>query len=328
MPNRSEGNIDSVEVRYRRPMTITVSSLVQMARHCPNLEFLCLGSALMPDTMYLETGDYRSTLQPGSRVGLTYVAMTAADGAKALGDYCPKLHKLLMAGCEWVTVDEVRAFLTHCRRLQTLDLRHCGKLDSRLGRLFMVKNGSGGNAAAGYENEAKDNDLPSTIAIPSIMGFSCAHHGIHPASSTAGSESASMTAVATESPPSPLDMLLMSTTLSNTCSNEDPVQDGAMFNFVNKVCQGRLRKSPAEALLHSLQVYRQQQERRQQLQQQHQQQHQQQQVYNEEYGYGLHGILHQSHASDPSGLQDYGLDAPGLDLEGEASESRLFLALP
>ncbi|KAF9167911.1 hypothetical protein BGX21_002467 [Mortierella sp. AD011] len=137
-PATSEHKTETKEIRYKKSITVTVSSIIQMARHCPKLVTLCLGSSMIPDTLYLETGDYLSTLQPGPRSGLTYVPVTTADGAKALGEYCPRLQKLWLAGCDWVTAAEVRNFTMHCKQLQTLDLRHCSKLDGRLAQLFVV----------------------------------------------------------------------------------------------------------------------------------------------------------------------------------------------
>ncbi|KAF9947151.1 hypothetical protein BGZ70_002852 [Mortierella alpina] len=136
--------VETSDPRYKKPITITVSSLIQMAQYCPKLKLLCLGSTILtPDTLFLETGDYQSTLQPGPRAGLTFVPVAVADVAKALGQYCPHLRQLWLSGCEWVTLDELRVFLTHCLRLEVLDLRHCGKLDGRLSQLFVIKNSGG-----------------------------------------------------------------------------------------------------------------------------------------------------------------------------------------
>src|SRR5690606_3154372 len=47
-----------IETQYRKPISTTVSSLIQMAKYCPNLQSLCLGSTqLIQDTQILETGD-------------------------------------------------------------------------------------------------------------------------------------------------------------------------------------------------------------------------------------------------------------------------------
>ncbi|CAO3563131.1 unnamed protein product [Mortierella alpina] len=144
---------ETSDPRYKKPITITVSSLIQMAQYCPKLKLLCLGSTILtPDTLFLETGDYQSTLQPGPRAGLTFVPVAVADVAKALGQYCPHLRQLWLSGCEWVTLDELRVFLSHCLRLEVLDLRHCGKLDGRLSQLFVIKN-TGGAAPEGRDIE-------------------------------------------------------------------------------------------------------------------------------------------------------------------------------
>ncbi|KAF9276150.1 hypothetical protein BGZ68_010241 [Mortierella alpina] len=149
---------ETSDSRYKKPITITVSSLIQMAQYCSKLELLCLGSTILtPDTLFLETGDYQSTLQPGPRAGLTFVPVAVADVAKALGQYCPHLRKLWLPGCEWVTVDELRVFLTHCLQLEVLDLRHCGKLDGRLSQLFVLKN-TGGVPQGGRNTEHSEGD--------------------------------------------------------------------------------------------------------------------------------------------------------------------------
>ncbi|KAF9096614.1 hypothetical protein BGX27_001103 [Mortierella sp. AM989] len=157
VPATTEKKTETKEIRYKKSITITVSSIIQMARHCPNLVSLCLGSSLTPDTLYLETGDYQSTLQPGPRSGLTYVPVTIADGAKALGEYCPKLQKLWLAGCDWVTAVEVQNFSMCCRQLQTLDLRHCSKLDGRLAQLFIVEDEPGETVGASGDYRADDD---------------------------------------------------------------------------------------------------------------------------------------------------------------------------
>ncbi|KAF9570999.1 hypothetical protein EC968_001084, partial [Mortierella alpina] len=142
---------ETSDSRYKKPITITVSSLIQMAQYCSKLELLCLGSTILtPDTLFLETGDYQSTLQPGPRAGLTFVPVAIADVAKALGKYCPHLRKLWLPGCEWLTLDELRVFLTHCLWLEVLDLRHCGKLDGRLSQLFEL------NKTGGAPQEARN----------------------------------------------------------------------------------------------------------------------------------------------------------------------------
>ncbi|KAF9915569.1 hypothetical protein BX616_005857 [Lobosporangium transversale] len=259
--SKSEGKSESVEVRYKKPITITASSLIQMARHCPNLEFLCLGSALMPDTLYLETGDYQSTLQPGPRTGLTYVNVTAMDGAKALGEYCPKLSKLLLAGCEWVTLDEVRYFAMFCRQLQTLDLRHCGKLDGRLGQLFVVENNheanADSNAESGSFKTAPSVTSNTFLGVPSVSS-SPSSANTRPSLLSSRSMRLSDEAIArvlsspitfpdlaavkesntvTDSPPV---MNLLSIKTTSDSNSFRRVQDGAMFDLVNAASHGRL----------------------------------------------------------------------------------------
>ncbi|KAF9909270.1 hypothetical protein EC991_008907 [Linnemannia zychae] len=146
--------IDKDSHATRRPLTITVSSLIQMARHCPNLEWLCMASAaLADDTLYLETGDYMSTLQPGPRTGLTNVQVTVMDGIEALGKYCPNLGRVWLVGCDWVTHREVLALTKSCGRLQMLDARNCPRLEGRFSRLYVVLES---HEADGEEKAATD----------------------------------------------------------------------------------------------------------------------------------------------------------------------------
>lgn len=149
----------------RKPMMITVSSLIQMARHCPNLEWLCLAStALADDTLYLETGDYMSTLQPGPRTGLTNVQVTVMEGIGALGQSCPNLGRVWLVGCDWVTHREVLALTTSCRRLQMMDVRHCARLEGRLSRLYMIIEGQDiNNDEPLHRAEDTDADVGSNV---------------------------------------------------------------------------------------------------------------------------------------------------------------------
>ncbi|KAF8930139.1 hypothetical protein BGZ47_000733, partial [Haplosporangium gracile] len=150
----------------RKPMTITVSSLIQMARHCPNLQWLCLAStALADDTLYLETGDYMSTLQPGPRTGLTNVQVTVMEGIGALGQSCPNLGRVWLVGCDWVTHREVLALTTSCRRLQMMDVRHCARLEGRLSRLYMIMEGedNGDDDETLYLAEDTDTDVGNNV---------------------------------------------------------------------------------------------------------------------------------------------------------------------
>ncbi|KAG0212745.1 hypothetical protein BGX33_003386 [Mortierella sp. NVP41] len=141
---RPSTDSDKETIPTRKPMTITVSSLIRMARHVPNLEQLCLAStALINDTLYLETGDYMSTLQPGPRAGLTDVKVTSMEALKALGEYCPKLGRLWLDACDWVTLTEVQAVGRCCRRLQMLDVRNCTRVGGRYGRLYLIVEGEG-----------------------------------------------------------------------------------------------------------------------------------------------------------------------------------------
>ncbi|KAF9538662.1 hypothetical protein EC957_006367 [Mortierella hygrophila] len=144
--NRGKVVVEKDASSTRKPMMITVSSLIQMARHCPNLEWLCLAStALADDTLYLETGDYMSTLQPGPRTGLTNVQVTVMEGIGALGQSCLNLRRVWLVGCDWVTHREVLALTASCRRLQMMDVRHCARLEGRLSRLYTIMEGQDNN---------------------------------------------------------------------------------------------------------------------------------------------------------------------------------------
>ncbi|KAK3842747.1 MAG: hypothetical protein J3R72DRAFT_523382 [Linnemannia gamsii] len=150
----------------RKPLTITVSSLVQMARHCPNLEWLCMVSAaLADDTLYTRTGDYMSTLQPGPRTGLENVQVTVMDGIEALGKSCPYLGRVWLVGCDWVTHREVLALTSSCRQLQMLDARNCPRLEGRLSRLYVVMKRQeadyAGPALGPEKNREEDADAES-----------------------------------------------------------------------------------------------------------------------------------------------------------------------
>ncbi|KAF9184925.1 hypothetical protein BGZ50_003379 [Haplosporangium sp. Z 11] len=195
------------DLRHKKPMTVTVSSLIQMARYCPNLESLCLKwTVLVNDTLNLETGDYQSTLQPGPHAGLTYVDVGPMEGAEALVKHCPKLRKLLLYGCDWVTLDLLRVFVRQYPGLETLDVRSCSKLDTRVGRLFVAKRKCDG----GQEND--DSDYKNS--------------DIH--SSSAGSA----TDVQQDTIQQPFEQDLAGTTAV-----------GPMFDLVNAACSGRLGPS-------------------------------------------------------------------------------------
>ncbi|KAH7057496.1 hypothetical protein BKA57DRAFT_447117 [Linnemannia elongata] len=163
--NRGKVVVEKDASSTRKPMMITVSSLIQMARHCPNLEWLCLAStALADDTLYLETGDYMSTLQPGPRTGLTNVQVTVMEGIGALGQSCPNLGRVWLVGCDWVTHREVLALTTSCRRLQMMDVRHCARLEGRLSRLYMIMEGQGNNDNETLEQaEDTDTDVENNV---------------------------------------------------------------------------------------------------------------------------------------------------------------------
>lgn len=118
-----------------------MSSLIELTRHCPNLEVLSIVSAqLALDTLNVETGDYQSTTQPGPHTGLTFVTVTTKDAIKAIGENCSKLQQLTLAGCDWLTTDEVMSLVTRCLQLYSLDLSRCGKLDGRLSKHLVVHN--------------------------------------------------------------------------------------------------------------------------------------------------------------------------------------------
>ncbi|KAG0336712.1 hypothetical protein BG000_006248 [Podila horticola] len=130
-----------ITITFKRQITITVSSLIELTRHCPNLEVLSIVSAqLALDTLNVETGDYQSTTQPGPHTGLTFVSVTTKDAIKAISENCPKLQQLSLAGCDWLTTDEVMSLVIRCRQLYNLDLSRCGKLDGRLSKHLVVRN--------------------------------------------------------------------------------------------------------------------------------------------------------------------------------------------
>ncbi|KAG0094068.1 hypothetical protein BGZ93_007551 [Podila epicladia] len=111
-----------------------------MTRHCPNLEVLSIVSAqLVLDTLNVETGDYQSTTQPGPHTGLTFVSVTTKDAIKSISENCLKLQQLSLAGCDWLTTDDVISLVTRCRQLYNLDLSRCGKLDGRLSKHLVVR---------------------------------------------------------------------------------------------------------------------------------------------------------------------------------------------
>ncbi|KAG0016584.1 hypothetical protein BGZ81_011148, partial [Podila clonocystis] len=62
------------------------------------------------------------------------------DAIKAISENCPKLQQLSLAGCDWLTTDEVMFLVTRCRQLYNLDLSRCGKLDGRLSKHLVVRN--------------------------------------------------------------------------------------------------------------------------------------------------------------------------------------------
>ncbi|KAF9206362.1 hypothetical protein BGZ59_011725 [Podila verticillata] len=137
----STSTATDITITFKRQITITVSSLIELTRHCPNLEVLSIVSAqLALDTLNVETGDYQSTTQPGPHTGLTFVTVTTKDAIKAIGENCPKLQQLTLAGCDWLTTDEVMSLVTRCLQLHSLDLSRCGKLDGRLSKHLLVHN--------------------------------------------------------------------------------------------------------------------------------------------------------------------------------------------
>ncbi|KAG9072069.1 hypothetical protein KI688_006291 [Linnemannia hyalina] len=176
--NRGKVVVEKDASSTRKPMMITVSSLIQMARHCPNLEWLCLAStALADDTLYLETGDYMSTLQPGPRTGLTNVQVTVMEGIGALGQSCLNLRRVWLVGCDWVTHREVLALTTSCRRLQMMDVRHCARLEGRLSRLYAIMEGQDNNDDESLEQAEETgagNDVIRNERVATPLNFETA----------------------------------------------------------------------------------------------------------------------------------------------------------
>ncbi|KAF8984685.1 hypothetical protein BGZ46_007286 [Entomortierella lignicola] len=266
--NNPEHRVETKEIRYKKFISVTVSSIIQMARHCPKLTSLCLGSSLISDTLYLETDEYQSTLQPGPRKGLTYVPVTIEDSAKALGEHCPKLQKLLLAGCDWVTAVEVKNFALHCRQLQTLDLRHCSKLDGRLAQLFVVDEEPGETARiSGY---CTDNELLQHLVKRDSISMTTSPEGLQ-----AGTEALLNAVLGADDPtnntqhtfrgwqssPSSGRRLDLGTLSGSPFSTDSPsstelgvlsevsmsitykaVRDGAMCDLVNAACSGQIGK--------------------------------------------------------------------------------------
>ncbi|KAF9921550.1 hypothetical protein FBU30_008385 [Linnemannia zychae] len=152
----------------KKPLTITASSLILMAKHCPLLEFLCLAStAITDDTLFLETGDYMSTLQSGPRSGLTNIQVTVTEGIEALGRHCPYLGRVWLVGCDWITYREVLTLTKSCRRLRMLDLRHCPRLEGRLCRLYVV-----------LEEEHNSLDANDSTSVNEYDNVEATNHGI------------------------------------------------------------------------------------------------------------------------------------------------------
>ncbi|KAG0251937.1 hypothetical protein BGZ95_006755, partial [Linnemannia exigua] len=134
------------------------------------------GYRLADDTLYTRTGDYMSTLQPGPRTGLENVQVTVMDGIEALGKSCPKLGRVWLVGCDWVTHREVLALTSSCRQLQMMDARNCPRLEGRLSRLYVVmKRQEADNAGLALDHEksreedadAESDDIPNErVATP------------------------------------------------------------------------------------------------------------------------------------------------------------------
>ncbi|KAF9932296.1 hypothetical protein BGZ67_004844 [Mortierella alpina] len=233
---------ETSDPRYKKPITITVSSLIQMAQYCSKLELLCLGSTILtPDTLFLETGDYQSTLQPGPRAGLTFVPVVIADVAKALGQYCPRLQTLWLPGCEWVTLDELRVFLTHCRRLEVLDLRHCGKLDGRLSQLFVLKN-TGGVAQEGRSTQPSesedDSDEDSNTKRHRTMSWAMSRTGIDCVGAPPRQDTVKQIPISKHRMHAPVLVQ------NDPGSERTGTREGAMFDVVNAASSGRLGTFP------------------------------------------------------------------------------------
>ncbi|KAG0220645.1 hypothetical protein B0O80DRAFT_431984 [Mortierella sp. GBAus27b] len=249
--DRTSPKSEAAPVRSHQPLTVTTSSLMQMAHHCPNLESLSLGSSLTLDKVYLETGEYESMLQPCHSAGLTLVPITVMDGAKALGKHCPKLQKLLLAGCEWVTADEVRMFVTYCQQLQTLDIRNCGRLDGRLGQLFVV----GDQEKESQEEDMHDNrDKDESkdygtwdemekkrLAKDHLSGTAMEMAAISATTAVAASQSVT----STEPPHSSLLSSTPAVALAVSSRPAKRVRDGAMYDLVNTACAGSLEAMSA-----------------------------------------------------------------------------------
>ncbi|KAG0210108.1 hypothetical protein BGX28_009649 [Mortierella sp. GBA30] len=237
---------DSSDVRFKKPIVITVSSLIQMARYCPKLELLSLGSAfLTQDNLYLETGDYESTIQPGPRAGLTFVPVVISDVAKALGQYCPNLRRLWLTGCEWVTIDALRVFVTYCRRLEALDLRHCSKVDNRLNQLFVVKdkdlkfqeNELNGDSGSDGDDDVED-DLREKCRKKVLSLLNGQELAVSPSKEQTATSKSRLVSVMSAL------QSLQSSLLNETDKRRMHTREGAMFALVNEASSGRLGTLP------------------------------------------------------------------------------------
>ncbi|KAK9694980.1 hypothetical protein K7432_013213 [Basidiobolus ranarum] len=108
---------------------VSASSLIQLSKQCPKLQYLSLsGCSIIRDVFYPEINEYQSMMQHTPQPGLTCVPVSAKEAIESLGKWCPQLRYVNLSGCDWVCVDNVLLLVKLCSNLEVLDLRKCLKI--------------------------------------------------------------------------------------------------------------------------------------------------------------------------------------------------------
>ncbi|KAJ3047617.1 hypothetical protein HK097_011387 [Rhizophlyctis rosea] len=149
--NRRPSTTSEAKPRSANPqLTIETSTLLQIAKHCPNLQFLSLAhSSIHVDVLIKETGDYLSSLAQDPPPYLTQVPIYPADAVRKIVEGCRELKSLDLRGCEWVDVGLVEGVVGAARELRALNLGKCEGLKGKKGkegkedlrRLWVVREG-------------------------------------------------------------------------------------------------------------------------------------------------------------------------------------------
>jgi hypothetical protein len=107
---------------YYSQICISTSSLLQVAKTCPNVRSLDLSyTTMMSDCRIQETGEYTSTLVTSP--GWTSVDISVEKAIQTLCSSWKDLEEVNLQGCEWATAEVIFMFAYYCPNLKRLDAR-------------------------------------------------------------------------------------------------------------------------------------------------------------------------------------------------------------